>query len=540
MRTRLIALAVLGFLAILLAGCPQTQPPDFVLKPAVSGVQVHQGGSATAGLRIEPRGNFSGAVTISLKMQDGSDLPAGITYSPNSVDVSGNAAEVGLQIDVAASVPVGDYQTKLTAASGSISHSVGFEISVVPPAGTLDESFGSGGVTVLNDLTQEQGENDLGYSLAFGNGGSIFILGRSGSHLVVTKLDNKGQLVNDFASDDVLLLADMRSFGDDGGTAFDLDHAILPLFGGDLLAAGYAYDGTSKDDLLLAKFDQNGRLNSSFGSGGIQTYDNLLYSGSNHANEQAFSLAPSASGVWVGGMAFQDDTVKEQALVMRVDLSNPDSPVMAGFGGSGGSSEYAYSVQALTDGAFLGGATNDGGQQGAWLRVDESLSDQGHDILADFSGGRVTSVVKDDQGRFLLAGYAFNGSDLDIVVERLRPDGSLDTSFGTGGKAQFDAVGGSPGSDLAYSLALDDQGNILVAGRTFVSGNGNDVVVLRLEPDGSLDPSFGNGGVFTYDGGNGDDGAFEVALDGSGRPVVVGYSENSDGDYDMLALRLVP
>ncbi|HGY08706.1 MAG TPA: hypothetical protein ENK37_01435 [Oceanithermus profundus] len=538
MRNRLIALAVLGFLTVLLAGCPQTQPPDFVLEPSVTGVQVHQGGSATAVLRIEPRGNFSGTVTISLKMQDGSDLPAGITYSPSTVDVSGSTAEVSLQIDVAASVPVGEYRTNLTATSGSISHSVGFKITVVPPAGTLDESFGSGGVTVLNDLTQEQGENDFGYSLAFGDDGAIFVLGRSGDHLVVTKLDDKGQPVNDFASVGVLLLADLRS-GEDGRN-LDLDRAILPLFGGDFLTAGYAYDATNQDDLLLAMFDQDGNFVSSFGSGGIKTYDNLLYGGSGHANERAFSLAPDAGGVWIGGMAFQDDAVKEQALVMKVDLSNPDSPVRAGFGGPGGSSEYAYSVQALTNGAFFGGATNDGGQQGAWLRVDENLADQGHGSLPDFRGGRLTSVAKDDQGRFLLAGYASNGSDLDIVVERTKPDGTLDTDFGNGGKAQFDAVGGSPGSDLAYSLAVDGQGNILVAGRTFVSGHGNDLVVLRLEPDGSLDPSFGNGGVFTYDGGNGDDGAFEVALDGSGRPVVVGYSENAGGDYDMLALRLVP
>ena len=538
MRNRLIALVALGFLAALLAGCPQNQPPDFVLKSSGTGVQIHQGGSGTAGLRIEPRGNFSGTVTISLKMLDGSDLPAGISYSPNEVTVNGTAAEVALQIDVAASVPVGDYQTNLTATSGDISHSIGLEITVIPPAGTLDESFGDGGVTVLNDLTQEQGENDYGYSLAFGGGGSIFVLGRSGDHLVVTKLDDGGRLDNEFASTGVLQLANLRS--DEDGRNLDLDRAILPLFGGNILAAGYAYDATNQDDLLLAMFDQDGNFVSSFGSGGIKTYDNLLYGGSGHANERAFSLAPASSGVWVGGMAFQDDTVKEQALVMKVDLSAPDSPVKAGFGGPGGSSEYAYSVQALTNGAFLGGATNDGGQQGAWLRVDENLDDDGHDTLPDFSGGRVTSVAKDDQGRFLLAGYASNGNDLDIVVERLKPDGSLDTSFGTGGKAQFDAVGGTPGSDLAYSLALDGQGNILVAGRTFVSGHGNDLVVLRLEPDGSLDPSFGSGGVVTYDGGNGDDGAFEVALDGSGRPVVVGYSANASGDYDMLALRLVP
>ncbi len=79
-----------------------------------------------------------------------------------------------------------------------------------------------------------------------------------------------------------------------------------------------------------------------------------------------------------------------------------------------------------------------------------------------------------------------------------------------------------------------------MAGRTFVSGHGNDLVVLRLKPNGRLDPSFGSGGVVTYDGGNGDDGAFEVALDGSGRPVVVGYTANASGDYDILALRLVP
>ena len=520
-------------LAFLFAGCPNHQPPDFQISVSPSAIQVHQGESVNATLRVIPKYGFKGTLSLSYQQSGGGSLPSGLSIAPDSVTVSGGAVDATLTITAGATVELGQYDLEVTATQGKLSHKASFSVTVMPPAGTLDEGFGTGGEVVL-----DTGHDDLGYSLAFGDGGAIYVLGRDNKYLWVRKFEDNGRPVSAFAGSGLLLLHPVRPLGT-AERDNDLDHALIPLLGGSFLAGGYAYDvSNDQDDLLIAKFDAGGNLDTDFGSDGIQTYDNLLYSGSGHANERAYSLALGSDGkVWVAGFAYKDTTDIEQALAMKVNLTLPDSPELTDLGGSG--SEYAYTVTPLSDGAFFAGTTNEGGLQGGWLHVDQDLNDLGHDKLPAFAGGRVTASALDAEGRILLAGYTYNGSDYDVVVVRMHPDGTLDTSFDADGIVQLDNLGGSGGSDRAFSLAIDGEGRILVAGRTFVAGHGDDLMVLRLRPDGSLDASFGDGGVFLWDGNGHTDGAFEVALDGRGRIVVTGFSDNGN-DNDLVLLRLNP
>ncbi len=527
------ALGALVLLAFLLAGCPNQGPPDFRLSLSPSGVKVHQGETVETTLRVIPQNGFTGTLTLSWRQRGGAPLPAGLSISPSTVTVGHGTLETALSVHADAGTPVGSYNLELTAKKGALAHKASFSVTVVPTAGTLDEGFGTGGVVVL-----DTGHDDLGYSLAFGDGGAIYVLGRDNKYLWVRKFEDNGSPVSAFAGSGLLLLHPIRPLGTTERDN-DLDHALIPLLGGSFLAGGYAYDvANDQDDLLLAKFDASGNPDTDFGSDGIQTYDNLLYSGSGYANERAYSLARGSDGkVWVAGFAYKDATDIEQALAMKVDLAAPDNPELTDLGGSG--SEYAYTVTPLDGGAFFAGTTNEGGLKGGWLRVDQNLTDLGHGELPAFAGGRVTSSALDAEGRILLAGYTYNGSDYDVVVVRMYPDGTLDTSFDADGIVQLDNLGGSGGSDRAFSLAIDGEGRILVAGRTFVSGHGDDLLVLRLQPDGSLDTSFGDGGVFLWDGNGHTDGAFEVALDGRGRIVVTGFSDNGS-DNDLVLLRLNP
>ena len=520
-------------LPLLLTACPNPAPPDFQISVSPVAIQVHQGESVEATLRVIPKNGFKGTLTLSYQKSGGGGLPSGLSVAPDSATVSGSAVDVTLTVTASDSAELGKHDLEVTATQGKLRHKASFSVTVVPRAGTLDATFGTDGV-----VTFDGGDDELGYSLAFGDGGAIYVLGRDGKYLWVRKYDGDGNPVSGFGSSGVLRFLPVRSLSS-AERDNDLDHALIPLPGGDFLAGGYAYNSTrGDDDLLLAKFDASGTLDSDFGSGGIQTYNNLLYTtGSGNANEQAHSLALAPDWVWVAGFAYKDPTNKEQALAMKVDLAAPASPLRTDLGGSG--SEYAYTVTPLDDGAFFAGTTNEGGLQGGWLHVDQDLHALGNNKLPAFTGGRVTSSALDAEGRILLAGYAFNSSDYDVVVVRMYPDGTLDTSFDANGIVQLDNLGGSGGSDRAFSLAIDGEGRILVVGRTFVSGHGDDLVVLRLRPDGSLDPSFGDGGVFLWDGGHGDDGAFEVALDGQGRIVVTGFSDNGS-DYDLVLLRLNP
>jgi uncharacterized delta-60 repeat protein len=82
------------------------------------------------------------------------------------------------------------------------------------------------------------------------------------------------------------------------------------------------------------------------------------------------------------------------------------------------------------------------------------------------------------------------GSSLDFAIARYNTDGSLDTSFGTGGKV---TTMFSADSDTASALLLQADGKIVVGGDSYqgASGTGVDFALARYNSDGSLDTTFG-------------------------------------------------
>ena len=98
--------------------------------------------------------------------------------------------------------------------------------------------------------------------------------------------------------------------------------------------------------------------------------------------------------------------------------------------------------------------------------------------------------------------------------------GSLDPSFGDGGRVVVDF---SPNFDRANAVAAQPDGKVVLAGTDDLSSDRAQFALVRLNPDGSLDQSFGNGGKRTIGfGKNRDDEASSVAVDGDGRIVVAG------------------
>src|SRR5438128_8975310 len=94
--------------------------------------------------------------------------------------------------------------------------------------------------------------------------------------------------------------------------------------------------------------------------------------------------------------------------------------------------------------------------------------------------------------------------------------GDLDATFGTGGRVLTDFGGGAG----ARALALQADGRIVVAGRSRVAV-GDDFALARYNPNGSLDSSFGSGGrVLT--GCGADDGALALPAHGGGQSVAGG------------------
>jgi uncharacterized delta-60 repeat protein len=116
----------------------------------------------------------------------------------------------------------------------------------------------------------------------------------------------------------------------------------------------------------------------------------------------------------------------------------------------------------------------------------------------------------------------------------------LDPTFGTGGRVTTDFTHSS--NDSANSVAIvpaqaPAAGKIVVAGGTGSSA-GADFAVARYNSDGSLDSSFGVGGLVTIDFGSASNGANGVAVMNDGRIVVVGVTNQAGTGNDFAVARL--
>jgi len=103
-------------------------------------------------------------------------------------------------------------------------------------------------------------------------------------------------------------------------------------------------------------------------------------------------------------------------------------------------------------------------------------------------------VAIQPDGKLIIAGYdKWGTSDYDAILARVNPDGSLDGTFGAGGIV---TTALSSGNDAIYAIALQSDGRIVAAGLTTEAG-GNVAVIMRYNANGSLDTGFGHNGMVT-------------------------------------------
>ena len=170
--------------------------------------------------------------------------------------------------------------------------------------------------------------------------------------------------------------------------------------------------------------------------------------------------------------------------------------------------------------------------------LDTSFGDNG-EITTTFGSGwpTVGDIALQADGKIVVAGYISNDGARDCALVRYNTDGSLDASFGLGGKVTT-PIGQS---GVALDVAIQSDGRIVVAGASVVEYD-HDFAVLRYNPDGSLDASFGDNGVVTtpiasQENEGGSDLAYSLAIQSDGKIVVAGVSEIHDESYDVALVR---
>ncbi|MCC6766352.1 MAG: hypothetical protein IT293_16960 [Deltaproteobacteria bacterium] len=158
------------------------------------------------------------------------------------------------------------------------------------------------------------------------------------------------------------------------------------------------------------------------------------------------------------------------------------------------------------------------------------------------SGGQVTTpvgtlddsasaLVVQSDGKLVAAGYSSTGSSLAFAVVRYNSDGTLDGTFGSGGIVTT-PVGASVTADSA-ALVVQGDGKLVVAGASY-NGSNDDLALVRYNTDGTLDGTFGTGGIVTTPVGSNYDRAHALMAQNDGKLVAAGYS--ADGSNPRFAV----
>lgn len=128
--------------------------------------------------------------------------------------------------------------------------------------------------------------------------------------------------------------------------------------------------------------------------------------------------------------------------------------------------------------------------------LDSTFSDDGKLIMSIGSGDdAIYSIAVQEDGKIVAAGKSFNGLNDDFVVARFLSSGIPDSSFGDDGIV-ITPIGDD--YDAAWSVAFQADGKIVAGGTTHNILNFNEFALTRYKTDGSLDSSFGEDGIVTF------------------------------------------
>jgi len=304
-----------------------------------------------------------------------------------------------------------------------------FAVQRYDPGGILDPGFGTGG-TVTTDFN---GGTDRAYAVAVQPDGSIVVAGhattatRTGSEFALARYTAAGVLDQSFGTGG-RVTTDVQ-----GEASFGFAAALAP--GGEIIVAGrVSTGGGSGDEIGVARYHQDGSLDETFDGDGKSV--------------TGFGLGAIPHGVAVDG----------QGGIVVVGQSLSALP--------GGRSDVAvvrFDAVGGLDDTFDGDGL-----------VTTDFADSAGVSHDEF--GRDLALQAD--GRIVVVGVAQLDRGADFALARYQPDGTLDPSFGTGGRM---AVDFHAGFDSGRDVAIQPDGRIVAAGSA-INVFSPELALIRLTP----------------------------------------------------------
>jgi len=260
--------------------------------------------------------------------------------------------------------------------------------------------------------------------------------------------------------------------------------AVAVQSDGKIVVAG----DVTASELGVARYNTDGSLDNSFGTGGL-----------------ALMAVPSGDGQLANRITLQPDgkilVVGNSDLARFISTGTPDSSF--GTVGLVTLTPDGSDLALQPDGKILvlvGIATQSLERFNPDGSLDASFGSGGHANLNPASAGEYAFVLQPD-GRIIVAGS---------LLERYNPDGTIDSSFGTGGQVTLNFSG------AAADVALQPNGRIVVAGQEVSS-----LALERFDTNGSVDTTFGSDGLATFQTGVRPE-ASRVLIQGDGKILVDG------------------
>jgi uncharacterized delta-60 repeat protein len=387
------------------------------------------------------------------------------------------------------------------------------ETRLLLTAGDLDTAFRGGlfadaWMTSISDLAVQ----DDGKVVALGHRGQVVFDAPGGMQAALSRYNPDGALD--------------KSFGDGGRViiATSLDgagHRLSILDNGDILIAGTASANYSSADLLLARLNGDGSFDKTFGEGGQVILDVADATSAESSDDTPIDLEPLPTGDFLVG--FHE---------WAIGRFNRDGSLDQSFGKNGilrnrpYDGHFLFDLLPLPSGEFLGagawgvaesinGSSHwlEGGFDSRLVRYDaDGTPDSafGRDGIAEvaFSEGRsehsvsyfgephapITRLLLQEDGRIIAAGYEFS----DLAAARYTADGRLDPTFTA--PERFVRREGDHVLDYGNGYVdafLQDDGGVILTASSFShpDSTARGLALARLKPGGSLDDSFGDGGI---------------------------------------------
>ena len=385
--------------------------------------------------------------------------------------------------------------------------------TVLAAGGLLDPTFGTNGV-VITDLGSS---TDSGVNVVLQPDGKI-VMASSGSAPYLTRFNTDGTLDT--------------TFGTNGKVTTAVGGPVALQADGKLLVGGEMTGGIG-----LTRYNGNGTLDTTFGTNGVVSVwendnSNLRFSFADLAVQPDGKIVVISIQEAIGGnhvscviaryhrngileedsRAFFDESnfpESERNFCQAIALQSDGKIILSGH------AEPNFSGMAMILGRMMSGSTTS---------FDPAFGTNGHGTvvtpIATFKHGRGALAIQAD-GKIVLAGTTYGNNNENLVLARYNGNGTLDNTLGGDGIVITDLGKNEVGNDLA----IQPDGKILVSGQSH-SGSSSDFLLVRYNPNGTLDTTFGNGGKVISDFG-GSESATGILLQPDGRLLTAG---TKDGD----------